>query len=385
MAQVIISNNGPTAVDPGPAREVSAYPAPSTLTSSLRLTDHSIESRTRFFIGPVPISVAAPQIKQTRRVMETLTRVKSFTSIHSADNASEADDTQATSDLNEYSDERLWRFIRRTQAGSSDDSSWGDGITPHLRGELIMKLKSSAWLSDPKSKQHTRTQWLGDSFEIGKDILGQSNIRFSSIPPTTSPASGSLSSAAIASSPSDVQSSTVGHSTTPLIRVINNSPDPSPSAPAEPPQDTVVSGLASPPQLPPPLISSLEFPAPSQSSRIRFPSDLSPLSPPHGPLGAPQDARSLPATKADGIRSALRGSRIYSLPEDSRVRKRSVNFATVDASDGANEDSPAAPETVLTRSSSHGELAGTSAGAADVTHPLSDYTGPSIVLSGKTI
>ena len=106
MAQVNISPSGPTLVDPHPtAKHVSLQPAPSPVTSTAE--DHTTSDSdnngtgTRFFIGPVPVSVAAPQIKRLRRAVERLTRTRSVGAA-----GSESESEALTEDDRDGRDER---------------------------------------------------------------------------------------------------------------------------------------------------------------------------------------------------------------------------------------------------------------------------------------
>ncbi len=144
-------------------------PVPPLPTSAIHSDDHS--QFLRHFIGPMPYAIAAPQIHKTRRFLSKVAH-GDIGSIHGQDGES-------------VSDELLWRVIQR----SKHASDWDRDMNPSRREELIHKLKRSVWSGMPeairKRERGTWTgksgiKWVGESFQIGQDILGDNSMSLAS-------------------------------------------------------------------------------------------------------------------------------------------------------------------------------------------------------------
>lgn len=396
MAQVNITNDEPTIIDPTSTQRVSLQPAPSPLTSTAE--DHSTsDARTRFFIGPIPISVAAPQIKRIRRVIETLTRTRTtetLSDLNSEDPSIANASTMATSstDTGAPSDDILWRFIRRSHEARErrdGESQWGEDIAPGLREELIGRLRSSAWLSNPRQKQSTK--WIGDTFQVGTDLLGHSTALEGVRSPRATPPS-SRSSSAAAAIPKSLMTASLPCQTPNGNGDISASPSTYVTAPESP-----VNGHS--------ITTSPKSLTPNGSIRRaksspNLPASPSPSSP--GPFATRaaldaepylSEAATLPVpisqSNSNGLRSALRQSGTSISNSEARKRKRSVLFAASppipeEADDNLRDDEglPAPPARVLARSASAGQLASTSAGSAAASQAVFPSP-PPMPLTGK--
>ena len=138
----------------------SIPPPPTPVVHS---DDHS--QVLRHFIGPMPYAIAVPQIRKTRRFLSKI--------VHGDQAATDGQDDETVSD------DLLWRVIQRSKHGSD----WDRDMNPSRREDLIRKLKQSVWSGVPeavrKKKRGTwfresSVKWVGESFQIGQDILGHS-------------------------------------------------------------------------------------------------------------------------------------------------------------------------------------------------------------------
>jgi hypothetical protein len=141
------NSQGITAIDPGTPDPLSVLPGPSAETIS---SDHLPVKR--YFIGPLPISIASPQLRRSRRVFRASTR-------------GNPQDDDIDAELDDLSEERIWHILQRFVSESN--------VNVDARHALVRKLKTNPWFTLALRKKHNfRTKWIGDSFEVGKDLLG---------------------------------------------------------------------------------------------------------------------------------------------------------------------------------------------------------------------
>ena len=338
MAHYHIRNQTAAAVASSSDHDIRPVPGPSRTTAS----DCRARVHRRVFIGPYPVAIAAPQLKRTRNVIQRLSREGSSSSIRSGD----------------ITDESLWRFVKE-YVRRSETSRWDTELDPSLREELVNRLKTSAWL--PNAKQRQETEWIGDTFEIGTDLLGAAFVvedassRAASSPGTSSkgkaplsraPASpptmnGSTSYVTAASGPSQITENPVqvgpsdNFSTRDYLSV--PLPEMQTSSDVESQQAKSDTFLLPPTQ--------------DGSSRTR------PLSYP----ATARDSGTATTSRVGAIRTVLQPAGAIASGRPGN-RTLSVNFADLEISE--SEQDPAHPREVLARTNTQGQLERTSAGAA---------------------
>lgn len=203
MTHVHIPQKGTAAVEPQSSTsdpEITLVPAPSLTSVS---SNHSSALK-RVFIGPYPVAIAEPQIKRTRHVLKAVSRKlrdrdTDASSIASSSLPPHAPRTNSVGTGQESLDDSLWHFIKE-QARKSDDSRWETELSTGAREELVNRVKSSAWMPNSSLKQKQHTKWIGDTFEVGTDLLG-ANVIVESHPSSSRPSlSGSHSSSRLSAS-----------------------------------------------------------------------------------------------------------------------------------------------------------------------------------------
>ncbi|KDQ11404.1 hypothetical protein BOTBODRAFT_57377 [Botryobasidium botryosum FD-172 SS1] len=147
--------------------------APSTLRSSPSTTDgqrHDHHAVRRFFIGPMPETVAAPEIRKRRS--------------HFLDGSRQTPKDGTEGFLGLKKDRLFHLFL--SEGGRKED--WSREEERGLRDELLTKWKNSGWAGVDNKKRLSNRRWIGQSFEIGQDPLGPQMI-LEEVPPSESPAS----------------------------------------------------------------------------------------------------------------------------------------------------------------------------------------------------
>lgn len=359
---------------PPSPKSVHVPTAPSTVS-----TNNAHFHQERHFIGPVPTAIAAPQLRRTERVFHALTRRNTSTS----SNEQQGED---------ISDERLWRFIVRTKSRPDD---WAHDVDPSRREELIKRVKQSAWYKldhqNKKSHKIQKTKWTGDSFEIGKDILGNNVI-------IDAPSAKHNMSSSIRPSPLQIHPSTLSvpsstaqtGTSTSFKTAVTHQPHPSSQSI---PGSSTAHGLAS--------ISAPDLVASEPDGRTSYESESQPaksdtalLSHKKGqgldPVTTPSQVTEVSNTpshkakaKASVLRSAFRRARPNPADDDRTARNRNVMFAhDSNTLDIAQTEAPVPPQEVLARRQSQGQLNDTSAGATTLIPPPSPSD---VVIQGKVM
>lgn len=345
------TRNQTAAVLPSPSDYVRPIPGTS------RTTVPHCQALKRIFIGPFPISIAAPQLKHTHNVIQTLSSAFS----ESGDSADSGDSL----------DESLWRFVRE-YIRRSEDSQWDAELNPGLREELVNRLKKSPWL--PNAGQREVAKWVGDTFEIGTDIFGANSVALGPSPQVAS--SHAFSSKGKAPSPHA--------SAPPPPPAVNSSASYVTAVSSGSQIDQIVEGPVQPQSdnsSPRDYLSvpSLEARNSSDVDSQQAGSDvfLLPRSQgdlfqtrPLSPAATTCGVETAPRGEVDALRSALRQTTAVA-SERPRNRTLSVNFVDSDVSEG--HQGPAHPAEVLARSDARGQLDHTSAGSAvEMRHTLSN-------------
>jgi len=296
----------------------------------------------RIFIGPYPVAIASPQLKRTHNVIQSLSRT-----------FSEGSETSARSD--NITDENLWRFVKE-YAHHSDASRWDTELDPSLREELVNRLKRSAWL--PNAKQRQETNWVGDTFEIGTDLLGRNLFAKDALSQVESTPGPSSKGKAPPSRPYASPAAT-DRSTSYVTAV--SGPSHIVEGPVQIPQPENPSRNDSVPQ---PEAQNNSDPGSQQAKSDTF---LLPPPPsgtfqagPSSYSAADRDSETAPRSRV-GLRSALRQTRPIN-SERSGDGPLSVNFADSEITEVQRD--PAHPGEVLARTDTQGQLQRTSAGAA---------------------
>ena len=324
---------------------VTLQPAPASLPLH---SDH--RHLKRFFIGPLP-KQGLVQIQESRRILRSLAHLDSS-----------GDDYDSLASISE---ERLWRVIQRTRERAASD--WEHDQEPGLRDELVQKLRNSPWSGLASKKPSTKTKWVGDTFEVGTDLLG-TPVLVEDNPPSSRGAASMRATAPSTSRPAtDMTSSPLSSSYYTALASPENPRTLHSSYINTPHWDTHQSEILSP-------SSDIYRLSSDVGSHAKSDTYLLPLHRPSsshvdsGPSSQSVTPKSPSRPRTEVLRSAFRRA----TTQDQRHQDRRVSFMSgaqpqqpvaVHQSSRRSDASPADPSDVLARSDVQGELGHTSAGA----------------------
>ncbi|KAG8778704.1 hypothetical protein FRC16_003738, partial [Serendipita sp. 398] len=157
---------------PPPDAEIIVKPSPSVLKAE---DDHH---QRRLFLGPMPETVALGDLSRDDNSHGPGMMMKGFNFLGMKKQVTSQSmrNRRSLSSEEGISRERAFRFFMST-GGRKEDFDRQEGS---IRREIGQRLKQSGWLLSEDNRKTatapTTKKWIGDSFEVGKDILGLSTL-----------------------------------------------------------------------------------------------------------------------------------------------------------------------------------------------------------------
>ncbi|KAG8829407.1 hypothetical protein FRC17_006633 [Serendipita sp. 399] len=172
MSQAIDSRETTAGNIPPPHAEIIVKPSPSVIRAE---DDHH---QRRLFLGPMPETVALQLTDSSRdgsgHTQGVMMKGLSLFGMRKHTPSQPMHTRRSLSSEDGVSRERAFRFFM-SKGGRKEDF---DNQERSIRREIAQRLKQSRWLLAEENQKTSTTspakKWIGDSFEVGKDVLGLS-------------------------------------------------------------------------------------------------------------------------------------------------------------------------------------------------------------------
>jgi hypothetical protein len=150
-----------TASVPPPDKELVVKPAPA-----IRRVEHGHHQR-RFFLGPMPESIAASPALEGNSVQTSGLGKRLRLGLRKRTHSTSS--RRSISSRDSISRERAFKFFL-SKGGRPEQFEENS-----VKAEMLRRLRASRWFPKEQSSSGavpTSSNWVGETFEIGKDVLG---------------------------------------------------------------------------------------------------------------------------------------------------------------------------------------------------------------------